>query len=146
MNIGIKNNQRKQRLATGLLGKKLGNLLRILGLDDAELSILFVGDRAMRSLNRQYRGKDKTTDVLSFPFREGLCSPIFILMFSAISSFPYPRQTGRRLAAGHPVGREIEALLVHGLLHLLGYDHERSAREARRMKRRETQLLKRISS
>jgi rRNA maturation RNase YbeY len=127
------------------LGRKLANLLRSLGHDDAELSILFVGDRAMRTLNRRYRGKDKTTDVLSFPFRGPLFPQIHPHVLGDIV-ISVPQANRQALAEGHPVGREIETLLVHGLLHLLGYDHERSAWEALRMKRREIQLLKRLPS
>lgn len=95
----------------------------------------------MRSLNRRYRGKDKTTDVLSFPTREGKFSHIqpHVLGDIVIS---VPRAKLQAEAAGHGLGREIEILLIHGLLHLLGYNHERSEREAQRMKRRELQLLK----
>ncbi len=97
----------------------------------------------MRSLNRRYRGKDKTTDVLSFPAREGTFSNIqpHVLGDIVIS---VPRAKLQAEAAGHGLSREIEILLIHGLLHLLDYDHERSEREAQRMKRRELQLLKRF--
>jgi rRNA maturation RNase YbeY len=145
VNIGIKNNQRKQRLATAVIGRKLESLLRSLGRPDAEVSILFVGDTAMRSLNRRYRQKDATTDVLSFSFREGdhpHIQPHFL--GDIVISVPVAVRQAR--AAGHPVAREIEILLVHGLLHLLGYDHERGPREARRMRLRELQLLKRLSA
>ena len=145
MNIRIKNTQKKQRLATRALETKLGNLLRSIGLHNAELSVLFVGDRAMRSLNRRYRGKDKTTDVLSFSLREGAFSHIQPHILGDIV-IAVPAAARQAAEAGHAVGREIEVLLVHGLLHLLGYDHERSGDEARRMKRRELQLLKRMAA
>ncbi len=125
--------------------KKLRKLLRSLSLHRAELSILLLGDDAMRSLNRQHRGKDETTDVLSFSLREGKFPHVQpdILGDIVIS---VPTAARQAASAGHTLSREIDLLLVHGLLHLLGYDHERGAREARRMKRRETQLLKRLSS
>ena len=145
MNIRIKNTQKKQRLATGALEIKLGNLLRSIGLHNAELSVLFVGDRAMRSLNRRYRGKDKTTDVLSFSLREGAFSHIQPEVLGDIV-IAVPTAARQASEAGHTLGREIEVLLVHGLLHLLGYNHERSDDEARRMKRRELQLLKRMAA
>ena len=145
MIIRIKNTQKKQRLAMRALEIKLGNLLRSIGLHDAELSVLFVGDRAMRSLNRRYRGKDKTTDVLSFSLREGAFSHIQPHILGDIV-IAVPAAARQAAEAGHAVGREIEVLLVHGLLHLLGYDHERSGDEARRMKRRELQLLKRMAA
>lgn len=97
----------------------------------------------MRSLNSRYRGKDKTTDVLSFSFQEGSFPHIqpHVLGDIAIS---VPVAVRQALAAGHSTTREIELLLVHGLLHLLGYDHERSEQDARTMRRREQQLLKRF--
>jgi probable rRNA maturation factor len=144
VNIRIKNTQKKQRLATKTFETKLGNLLRSIGLHNAELSILFVGDRAMRTLNRRYRGKDKTTDVLSFSMREGTFPHIQPDVLGDIV-IAVPTAARQAAEAGHALGREIEFLLVHGLLHLLGYDHERGG-EARRMKRREIQLLKRLAA
>ncbi len=120
-------------------------MLRILDLGHAELSVLFLGDRAMRSLNRRYRGKDATTDVLSFPLREGTFPHIQPhVLGDIVISVP----TAERYAAkaGHSLGREIEILTVHALLHLLGYDHEQGRDETQRMERRERQLLKRLTS
>ncbi len=98
----------------------------------------------MRSLNRRFRGIDRTTDVLSFSFREGAFADLRpdILGDIVISVPQAERQAGQ---AKHPFAREIELLLIHGLAHLLGYDHERGPAEARRMQRRERQFLKRIS-
>lgn len=79
------------------------------------VSVLFCGDRRMRSLNRRYRRKDRPTDVLSFPSAPPLLGDIAI-------SVPYAGRQARRRR--EPVFREIDRLLVHGYLHLLGYDHE----------------------
>jgi probable rRNA maturation factor len=79
------------------------------------VSVLFCGDRRMRSLNRRYRRKDRSTDVLSFPSAPPLLGDIAI-------SVPYAGRQARR--RHEPVSREIDRLLVHGYLHLLGYDHE----------------------
>ncbi len=99
----------------------------------------------MRTLNRQYRGRDKTTDVLAFSLREGAFSHIQPEVLGDIV-IAVPTAARQAAEAGHPLGREIEVLLVHGLLHLLGYDHERGNAEERKMKRREVQLLKRLSA
>lgn len=83
-----------------------------------EVSVLFCADGRMRSLNRRYRGKDRSTDVLAFPSGAaggGLLGDIVI-------SVPYAAREARRRA--EPSAREIDRLLVHGLLHLMGYDHE----------------------
>ncbi len=98
----------------------------------------------MRSLNRRFRGIDRTTDVLSFSLREGAFGGLRPNVLGDIV-ISVPRAERQAREAGHPLGREIEILLIHGLVHLLGYDHERSPSEARRMLRRERQFLKRIS-
>ena len=98
----------------------------------------------MRSLNRRYRGKDRTTDVLSFSLREGMFSHIQPTVLGDIV-ISLPAAARQAAEAGHPLLREIERLLVHGLLHLLGYDHDRGPHEALRMERKERKLLKGLS-
>ena len=96
----------------------------------------------MRTLNKRYRGKNGTTDVLSFSMREGLFADVRPeLLGDIVISVPVAEKQAR--AAGHSLVCEIELLLVHGLLHLLGYDHERGRAEARRMRCKERLLLKR---
>jgi rRNA maturation RNase YbeY len=125
--------------------KRLRTLLRNAGLPDAELSILFIGDRAMRSLNHAWRGKDRTTDVLSFSLREGAFPNLRPDMLGDIViSVPVASRQARE--EGRSLAREIDRLLVHGLVHLLGYDHERGPREARRMVHKERELLKGIGA
>jgi len=107
------------------------------------LSVLFVGDRAMRTLNRTWRNKDRATDVLSFPLREGWFLHIQPDMLGDIViSVPFAERQAK--AEGHSLAVELDRLLVHGLVHLLGYDHEQGLTEARRMERKERQLLKRL--
>ena len=97
----------------------------------------------MRSLNRTWRNIDRTTDVLSFCQREGRFSSIRPeLLGDIVISVPQAYRQARE--AGNPLTREIERLLVHGLLHLLGYDHERGPAEAARMRRREREFMKKI--
>lgn len=81
-----------------------------------EVSVLFCGDRAMRTLNRRYRGMDAPTDVLAFPAETGG------LLGDIVISIPYASRQARR--RGEPPAREIDRLLLHGFLHLSGYDHE----------------------
>lgn len=117
----------------------LRKLLSLTGQQNAEVSVLLVGDKAMRSLNRRYRGKDRTTDVLSFPLREGRFSRIQPhILGDIVLSLPAAARQAK--AAGEPYRVEIGRLLVHGYLHLLGYDHERSRAEAGRMDCRERRL------
>ena len=89
---------------------------------DAELSILFCGDGRMRSLNRRYRRKDKSTDVLAFPAEGPGTGTERPLLGDIVVSIPYAARQARKRS--EPVAREVDRLLVHGFLHLLGYDHE----------------------
>ena len=114
-------------------------MLEFLGIGDAELSILLCDDPTIRSLNRQYRKKNKATDVLAFPMQEGAGpTPHPGLLGDVVISLP----TATRQAAEHdrPIVAEVTFLLAHGLLHLLGYDHV-TQREEREMKARTEQLL-----
>lgn len=108
---------------------------RAAGARASEVSILFCGDRRMRSLNRNFRSKDRPTDVLAFP---GDGAPGGFLGDIVISA-PYAARQARR--RGEPVSREIDRLLVHGLLHLMGYDHETDRGE---MDALETRLRRRL--
>ena len=92
------------------------------------VTIALVSDARVRALNRQYRKKDRSTDVLSFPADEpGLLGDVVIALGVA------RRQAA---AAGHALGTELRVLALHGLLHLLGYDHERDTGEMARVERR----------
>jgi rRNA maturation RNase YbeY len=116
--------------------------LASVGESQAELSLELVGDRRMRRLNRTYRKKDRTTDVLAFPMRESH-NPCPMLLGDVVISVPTAIRQAKE--SGRSVGDELAALLVHGVLHLCGYDHERSAREAVRMRRRETAIVKMLN-
>lgn len=96
----------------------LGLANRATGRRGREVSVLFCGDRRMARLNRRWRGKDRPTDVLAFP-AEGV-SPGFL--GDIVISIPYASRQARR--RGESRAREVDRLLLHGYLHLLGYDHE----------------------
>lgn len=83
-----------------------------------QVTVLLTTDRRIRQLNRDFRGKDKATDVLSFPAEPG---PEKIAGDLAISVATARKQA---IAHGHPLAVEIKILMLHGLLHLAGYDHE----------------------
>ena len=109
---------------------------------ESEVSIKFVGDTQMRRRNREYRGNDWTTDVLAFAFREagGPPSP---MLGDVVISVPMARSQAKLF--GHSLSEEFARLFIHGLLHLVGYDHERSEADARSMKRKEVELWKQVS-
>jgi rRNA maturation RNase YbeY len=112
---------------------------------DAELSIALIGDAEMRALNREWRGQDRPTDVLAFALREGEDAAVHpdVLGDVVISLDTAARQATAR---GAPLADEVRVLLAHGILHLLGYDHERSPAEARRMFARQRALLRRLGA
>ena len=124
------------------LDRQARAILSDVGEASAELGILFVGDQRMRSLNRQYRGKDRTTDVLAFALREAPHSSSSVLgdVVIAVPTAVRQAKEGQR-----SLDEELTVLLVHGILHLCGYDHERSEKEARRMQRRERMILRSLA-
>ena len=125
------------------LARKAKIVLAAIELADCELSVSLVRDEEMRRLNRDYRGKDRPTDVLSFSLREGEHGDVS----SALGDVVISLDTAARQARGRAtIAREVDRLLVHGILHLAGYDHEVSAREERRMKRKEREILARLAA
>jgi probable rRNA maturation factor len=141
--IYLRNSTRKHKIALGKIEKTARRLLAAIREPDASLSISFVGDAAMRRLNREHRGKDGATDVLSFPMYERndlrrrrpgagerLLGDIVISVDTAV------RQGA---AYDAMLVHEIERLLIHGVLHLIGHDHEKVA-QRRRMEAEERRL------
>ena len=100
-----------------------------------DVSIAVVSDRRMRALNRQFRGKDAATDVLSFPATHmpGVSSFLGDIVIAAGVASRQARE------AGHPVSTELKVLALHGLLHLLGHDHDT---DGGKMARAEARLRK----
>ena len=114
--------------------------LLALGLSNVELSILLCDDAFIHPLNRDYRGKDKPTDVLSFAMREEGDPQDPVLGDVIISIERAKEQSEER---GHSIGVELALLLVHGILHLLGYDHEEDD-EAEEMEAKEKEILSKL--
>ncbi len=105
----------------------LAALVTALAPEAESFGVRFVSDHEMRRVNRQFRAKDGTTDVLSFPGEDGHLGDVLI-------SVPAARR--QAAAAEHAVERELETLLLHGVLHCLGYDHETDQGEMERLERR----------
>lgn len=113
--------------------------LRFLREEGSELSVALVDDPEIQRLNARHRRKDRPTDVLAFAQREGEGVLETSLLGDVVISLPTAaRQAAKRDAS---LEDELRVLLVHGILHLLGYDHERSPAEARRMFRKSRQVL-----
>jgi len=126
---------------TAALRKIAEALLRALKQGRAELSIALVGDREMRPLNSKYRKKKTTTDVLSFFVED---QPMFgaKILGDVVISVEQARRQAK--ARGKTLKSEMATLLIHGMLHLLGYDHEKSPRQAKIMFAYERKLFARL--
>ena len=142
MPVHMQSQVRRVRFDTARMDRLARAILSNVGEASAELGITFVGDQRMRGLNRRYRGKDRTTDVLAFAMREASHSSAGLLgdVVIAVPTAARQAKEGQR-----SLDEELTVLLVHGILHLCGYDHERSEKEARRMHRRERMILRSLA-
>jgi len=118
--IEIINRQKKHPIRTKAFKRLLGGLSARYRLADPEVTLAFVGERAIRTLNRKFLKKDKPTDVLSFPLGEKGADGKFYLG-DIVIAVPVAFRQSR--AKGHGLDRELRLLAIHGFLHLLGYDH-----------------------
>ena len=130
--ISITNKHRFKKLPLPKTKKLSKTILDILGRTDAGLEVLFISDRAMMRWNRQVFGKNYPTDVISFPLEESK------FLGSVLISLDRAGVQARQL--GHSLMEEVKILLIHGILHLLGYD-DTNPRKARIMKRMEKKVL-----
>ena len=142
----IENCQRVVRLELRSLQRFFLRVTRQLRLPRNCLAIRLISDSEMARLNRAYRGKKGSTDVLSFP-TERRRKPLRLararLRNSYLGDIAISPATARRNARafGRPLPQELQILILHGVLHLLGYDHETDRGE---MERRETRLRRRL--
>lgn len=120
------------------LRRRAQRVLELLGEGDAELSLALADDREIAALNERYRGRPRPTDVLSFSLREGAHAERrgALLGDVVLGVEVAARQAAR---ARRSLDEELTRLLIHGVLHLLGHDHERPAERAR-MRREERRL------
>ncbi|SDP10584.1 rRNA maturation RNase YbeY [Desulforhopalus singaporensis] len=114
------------------------------GSDSYNLSVVLADDREIQRLNRQYRHQDKPTNVLSFPFSDGADDVIAALPVRELGDVVISVETASReaLEYGQSLYYRMRWLLVHGILHLMGYDHERSEDDEHEMFAKEKKLLK----
>jgi probable rRNA maturation factor len=139
-------------------------VLKTVGVKDkTEISLAIVGDGRMRKLNKIYRGKNRVTDVLAFGDKTVL--PYLAKAFPRLKKgrdiefieppdkinrlgeviICYPRAKKQAKRLGHLLKKELTILLIHGILHLLGYDHEQNKQEAEEMKAMEEKILKKVN-
>jgi probable rRNA maturation factor len=125
-------------LARAEVLRRTRSMMRLLQLEKAEVSFVLTDDKSVHRLNKIYRGKDRPTDVLAFAMHEGEFGALAgHVLGDVIVSVPTARK--QAAAAGKAVLEEVTMLLAHGLLHLLGWDHDTAAKD-RRM-RKETARL-----
>jgi probable rRNA maturation factor len=137
MSVDIASRVRGRKLPLRRIKRTAEKILALVNESETELSLAFVDNTAIAQLNRKYRHKPKPTDVLSFPAavdRNG--GPK--LLGDVVISIDTAREQAK--AGGWTVGEEIERLLIHGIVHLLGYDHERSEKDARVMRALEKKI------
>jgi probable rRNA maturation factor len=112
-------------------------ILELVEQSQAELSVALVNNAKIRELNATFRKKDQPTDVLSFPAGKELPKGVRLLGDVVISVEKARKQAKEK---GRTLNEEMVTLLIHGVVHLLGYDHERSAKAARIMSRLEEKI------
>jgi probable rRNA maturation factor len=138
----------QEKVSTGLLKRAAVITLETMATDrDVELELLITGDVHIRELNRRWRGLDRPTDVLSFAMQEEGPLPFIAPengpkhLGEVVISFPRARRQAARL--GHSVEQELACLVIHGILHLLGMDHQVES-EARNMEAMEADILSKV--
>ena len=132
----VLNQQRKVRLSRRPLERFLNEVQRCLGVARREVSVVIVSDRRIRELNERFRRKPYPTDVLSFPADEETNGYLGDVVISAETARRNARRVGRRFQD------ELRVLILHGVLHLLGYDHEADRGEMNRLEHRLRQSLR----
>jgi len=118
---------------------------------EAILNVMICGDARMRTMNREHRGKDKTTDVLSFPAQTNLrkksgwdwIAPGVLPMGDLVISLPQARRQAKEFSVR--LEEELVHLFFHGFLHLQGFDHELNAKEEKIMQKHEARLLEKFA-
>ena len=136
MAVLIKNSQILLKMERSLLRRITEELLISLKLQDRDLSILFVDNKKIRALNKKFFGKDSPTNVISFSYMDGLSCEIF---GDIIISLEKAKEEAENSSV--PFYERVFALIIHGLLHISGFDHEIGKREAKKMRYREKKLL-----
>lgn len=140
MEILIEDRQDHLRIDHDKVENKAKNILNALGSPDGELSILIVTDHEMAELNRTYLNRPGPTNVMAFPMQEG---PFGDVTPTLLGDVVISLDTAAREAqqAGMTTEYRFDQLLIHGILHLFGFDHDKTAEEAKAMRIKEEELL-----
>jgi probable rRNA maturation factor len=145
MEVLIDNRQKKYKISMTTIQQKTADILNALDCDDAELSILIVDDSQIAILNKKYLHRNGPTNVIAFPMHTDRFSNINPeLLGDVVISIETAEREGKRI--GISMEERFTQLLVHGILHLLGYDHETSEQDADKMEKKSEKILKLIES
>ncbi len=140
--IAIKDGQKKIPLKKKKIARLAEQILKIKGLKQAELSILFAGKKRIRRLNRKFRKIDRPTDVLAFSMRQGKKTCLFSDVLGDVVICPEIAQKSARIHKT-TTKQEIYLCLTHGILHLLGHDDSNDKSRAL-MRKEEKKILKQL--
>ncbi|MHB8382934.1 MAG: rRNA maturation RNase YbeY [Candidatus Binataceae bacterium] len=153
MTVGFRADTARANRYASAIRSDAARTLRAIGLARCELSVAIVDNAAIRALNREYRGQDRPTDVLSFsqvevpgappPDPSALLDDPATILGDVVISIDTALVQAR--AQGVTARARLRTLLIHGVLHLIGYDHERSPADARRMFAREREIASAIA-
>jgi len=140
MEIQIKSQREIPGLKIQKIKRKLEKVLKDLACHDKELSILFTDDKQIAELNKRYLQRKGPTNVLAFPMAGGPVPQVESVMLGDVAiSIDTALRESEEL--GESLEYTIDRLLIHGVLHLLGYDHEKSSGQAKRMALEEERLM-----
>ena len=141
MEILINNEFPEIKVDARKIEQQIGKVLISLDCNEHEISILFIGDQGIRDLNHQFRNIDRSTDVLSFP--QILAGELEIPGALVLGDVAISLETAWCQSEEHGLSfeEELTLLLIHGILHLLGYDHEISGQEEDRMRNKTRELF-----
>ena len=145
MAIAVQNRQRAVRINTPHIKRQLSRAMTYLGCQDQELSVVFANDGLLHELNHTYRNKDRPTNVLAFPqYPVEATGPAGDLLGDIVVSLATAEREAKTLE--QPLEHRVIYLIIHGLLHLLGYDHEQSEAAQQHMEAMERELLAYLES
>lgn len=139
--VAVLDRQRAVRVDRARIERLAARTLGRVGRGAAQVAVVLVGERRIRDLNRRWRGVDRATDVLAFAQHEGAGAGLHPeVLGDVVICVPAAVRQGRE--AGHGTAAEIDLLVVHGLLHLAGHEHEGDPAGGRAMRRLEREILR----
>lgn len=142
--VFIKNQQKTIPVKVKSIRKIAENILSCLNISNCELSILLLDNKGIREINKRYLGRNCSTNVISFSLKEGEFGEVNPqLLGDVVISVEKAQEQAE--SQGTKIEEEITYLLIHGILHLLGYNHVKSKNERKKMRKKEEEIFKLIT-